>query len=248
MPPVISERSRTEARLQSYARTVRHAFLLAALSHLILAVAIHPSIFLLLLHPRTLIGYPGESRPGALDAAGAGGRGRPAVFRLPRPTGPANLVSLQFAGSLPPQRQEPSAKATAGEIVPVPGAPDGAARAPSAGRGGGIRLELDENGSVVAGSGSVAYSEKFQTLRIVRPEYPRSAIHAGIQGLVRLQVQVDTAGKVVEVETQENTTSSTDLESAAIEAMLLWEFKPYVEHARPVPFTLIVPFRYRLVD
>jgi protein TonB len=94
----------------------------------------------------------------------------------------------------------------------------------------------------------VAKSEKFQTLKIVRPEYPKVAIRAGIEGLVRLEVQVDTTGKVVGVRTAANITASSEMEEAAIRAMLRWLFLPYREKNRPVPFTLIVPFRYRLVD
>ena len=59
---------------------------------------------------------------------------------------------------------------------------------------------------------------------------------------------VTSVGAFEPVATSPRTTSSREMEEAAIQAMLLWLFKPYREKDKAVPFTLIVPFRYRLVD
>ncbi len=245
------EFSRTEERMRRHARTVRGAFVLAAALHLAGAVAANPSLILRLFLPRTLLGYPGSSRPGDVAPEGVPGRPGGVVFRSRRPPGPTTLIPLEVT---PPEPGAASAhqaapQARSGAYEPSAN-PPGTAGVPG-GRGFGVHFELDENGVVIGGSGgsaTVARSEKFQTLKIVRPEYPKAAIRAGLEGLVRLEVQVDTAGKVVAVRTDLNATRSSEMEEAASRAMRLWEFKPYEEKNRPIPFTLIVPFRYRLVD
>lgn len=101
---------------------------------------------------------------------------------------------------------------------------------------------------MVPGSGAVARSEKFQTLKIVRPEYPATAIRAGREGVVRLEVHVDSLGKVTDVRNNEGMMGNQDLVDSAVRAVYLWEFKPYLLESGAVPFTVVVPFRYRLVD
>jgi TonB family protein len=251
MHAVPLEFSRAEERARSYARTIQRAFLVTVGLHLAGALATNPELILGLLFPRTMIGYPGASRPGALAPDGVPYRPGAGAFRALRLAGPSTLVHLDITTNTPGSTSERliTRARTAGEYEPVATSPRaGSARA---GQGSGVQFELDENGSVVSGSGGagqVAKSKKFQTLKIVRPEYPPAAIRAGLEGLVRLQVEVDTAGKVVGAGTELNTTNSREMEDAAIQAMKLWEFLPYQEKNRPVPFTLIVPFRYRLVD
>ena len=218
--------------------------------HLACTLALNPSLIPHLLFPRTLLGYPGASRPG--DLAPQGGASRPGaiVFRSRRPAGPSTLIDLRVRARTPdslPDDQAAKAKNT-GEFAPVTTVP--LTNSLPGGQRFGVQFELDESGSVISGSGGaegVARSEKFQILRIVRPDYPRAAIRAGLEGLVRLQVEVDTTGTVVGVSTDLNTGASLEMEQEAIRAMMLWSFKPYQEKNRPVPFTLIVPFRYRLV-
>lgn len=245
------EFSRTEERMRRYARTIQRACLVTAALHLACAVALNPSLILRFFGPRTLIGYPGASLPGDLTPAGAPGRRGGHAFRAQHLAGPATLIQLQVTprtSSLASDRPATDAR-RAGTYEPVATSPRTSSGA--SGQDAGVHFELDENGSVVGGSGGsagAARSEKFQTLRIVRPEYPKAAIRAGLEGLVRLEVQVDTAGTVVGVRTEENTTRSQEMEDKATEAMLRWLFKPYRERDKPVPFTLVVPFRYRLVD
>lgn len=240
--------SRTEIRLRAYSRTLRGAFLVTAGLHLIGAVATNPLLILRLFIPQTMLGYPGASRPGDLGPEGGSGRHDVSIIRSRRLAGPSTLIHLEVQGDAPgpPSGQAALPAAGSGQFEPVAApSPRGAG---SGGNRSGVHFELDENWAVIGGSGNVARSERFQALKIVRPEYPRVAIRAGVEGLVRLEVQVDTTGRVVGVRTDANTSSSRELEDAAIHAMLEWVFKPYREKAKPVPFTLMVPFRYRLVD
>jgi TonB family protein len=243
-----AERTRTEERIRSYGQTMRRAFLLTAGLHLVLTLAVNPSLILRLFAPETMIGFPGASRPG--DLAPEGPPGGHDAFRIQarRLGGPSTLLNVEVygapSGARPANTSDSPSKT--GEFDPV-----GALRQTNPGGGGTgteVQIELDENWTVVGGSGGVARSERFQVLKIVRPPYPRSAIRAELEGVVRLEVQVDTTGHVAGVSTEVNTTGSRELEDAAIHAMLLWVFKPYEVRSRPVPFTLIVPFRYRLVD
>lgn len=93
-----------------------------------------------------------------------------------------------------------------------------------------------------------ALSELFQVTRIVRPEYPREAVLLEQQGLVSLEVRVGISGKVLNVRILESPYGGRALERAAIQSMLDWEFRPFLVNDRPVPFTVVVPFRFRLVD
>lgn len=250
MNSIDDPRSRTEERLQSYARTTERALFVAISIHLVTVLAINPWPLLNLFLPRTMLGYTGRSHRGELAPLGTPGRPGPG-FRLPRSTGPANLIHVDARATSfgPAPTQRPAAPNASGQ--PVPGIPQPNPDLHPRGTGPAVRIELDENWSVVAGSGGtsgVARSSRFQVLSVVRPEYPLAAIRAGRQGLVRLEVHVDTSGTVVDIRTDENTTSDREMETAAVQAMSQWVFKPYRERTGPVPFTLIVPFRYRLVD
>lgn len=109
-------------------------------------------------------------------------------------------------------------------------------------------LELGEDWNAPARSSENAMSDQFQVLRIVRPEYPPAAIRAGIDGLVELEVEVDDRGIVREVRVRHGPPRGAYLEYASVAAMQQWEFKPLQRGGRTVPFTVIVPFRYRFED
>ncbi len=93
-----------------------------------------------------------------------------------------------------------------------------------------------------------ALSEMYQVTRIVRPEYPTEAIRGNQQGIVSLEVRVGISGRVLNVRILESPHGSRSLERAAVESMLDWEFRPFIVNNNPVQFTVIVPFRFRLVD
>lgn len=110
-----------------------------------------------------------------------------------------------------------------------------------------IVIVLGEDWSRPAQSSERALSEQFQTLKIVRPGYPPRAIREELEGLVELEVRVDILGRVAGVSVRRSPPLALDLEDAAIQAMRQWEFKPLRKDQRLVPFTVVVPFRFRLV-
>ena len=107
-------------------------------------------------------------------------------------------------------------------------------------------IELGEDWS--PGSVPEAFSDQFQVLHMVRPEYPVEAIERNQQGLVRLEVRVGISGRVLNVRILESPYGSRPLERAAVQSILDWEFRPFHVDDRIIPFTVIVPFRFRLVD
>jgi TonB family protein len=244
------ESSRTEARLRSYRRTMLRAFALSMGIHLAGAVLLDPSAVMRWFRRGPMIGYGGGSHWGDLAPQGEPREREVSLVRGRRFTGPVTLISTEIVGTSPALREVPSNEAPAAGAYAPEGTPEERTRGNprTGGSGSGVVIELGEDWAVVPGSGDIARSQRFQTLKIVRPEYPTSAIRAGLQGVVRLEVLVDSTGKVAQVTTRENNTLSRDLEEAAIHAMFLWEFSPYREDHRPVPFTVLVPFRYRLID
>lgn len=241
--------SRTECRERAHARVMRKSLLIALSAHLVLFVAINPSMILRLFRTNVPIGYPGAPRRGELAPQGPDGNDRFTYFRVRRYTGPVTLSELNVVGSQP--RVNPQ---SALDGQPVAGAfgdrgpAERITRGKSGGTGGRTVIELGEDWSVVQKTGPTAQSEKFQALKIVRPEYPPAAVRAGIEGLVKLKVEVDTEGSVVGVRAIENSSRDSSLALAAMNAMFQWKFKPYHVKSDPVPFTLLVPFRYRLID
>jgi TonB family protein len=242
-----SELLRGERRQRIYARNLRRAFWLSMGIHFLAALCVNPSLILRVFAPHVLIGYAGAPRRGDLAPQNEQGENRVALVRVRRFTGPVTLTNLSVVGT---QADAPSAnrqQPLKGNIQPA--APEERnARGGSGGSGGPLVFELGEDWTVLPGSGPVAQSSKFQVLKVVRPQYPYAAIRDGIEGLVKLEVRVDSTGKVAAVRAVENTASAGNLEQAAIQAMFLWEFKPYRVGSRPVPFTLFVPFRYHFAD
>jgi TonB family protein len=106
-------------------------------------------------------------------------------------------------------------------------------------------LELTEDWAVRSTSAPSSRASDFVILHMVRPEYPRIAIDADIEGLVKVQARIDTEGKVTEVEVLESEVDAS-CEEETLRAMRLWRFRPYRIGGRPVPFSVIVPFRFRL--
>jgi len=239
-----------EARRQSRRRTLHRACAISLGFHLVLALCLNPGIVLRLLGPRVLIGFPGSPRHGELAPWGEPREPRVSLVHAQRLRGPITIVSLNLTGTGPHPDivEDRSASSTVGQYVPgrvTKGRPG----QPQPGEpGGAIVLELDERWSSIRGSANVAQSKKLQILKIVRPEYPVAAVRQQIEGLIKLEARVDSTGKVVDVQTRENTSGNKELETAAVQAMYLWEFKPYILDRRPVPITVMVPFRYRLLD
>jgi protein TonB len=88
-------------------------------------------------------------------------------------------------------------------------------------------------------------SEKAIPIRKVNPDYPDLAIRARAQGLVILEVLVDENGTP---ETCKVLRSLPLLESAAIDAVKQWRWKPYMINGEGIPFWVTVTVTFKLTD
>lgn len=242
------EITRAEQRQSAYGRQLRRACGVSLVAHALLALAVNPALILDLFRPDVPLGYPGRSQRGALTPLEQGSD-KYTLYRVRRYSGPVNLTRVVVLGNRPPQ---PSPDLTKGEPTVGQVGKGGARERAIGGRTGGSVnspvFELGEDWSMVQRSGAPAHSEKFQALKMVRPSYPERAIQQGVQGIVKLRVEVDTTGTVIDARAVENSAKSEDLANASINAMLKWEFRPYHVESVPVPFTVLVPFRYRLLE
>lgn len=75
------------------------------------------------------------------------------------------------------------------------------------------------------------------------PAYPEAALRAGIQGLVTVQALVDSAGRVRETRVVR---SIPALDSAAVESVRRWRFKPATANGRPTAVWVAVPVQFTL--
>lgn len=107
-------------------------------------------------------------------------------------------------------------------------------------------MELGEDWALRSTSEPSNRSSQFIILTMVRPEYPAGAIQDGIEGLVRVQASVDTEGRVVGVTILESEVDAA-CDQETRRAMALWRFKPYRIGGVAVPFSVVVPFRFRLM-
>jgi TonB family protein len=250
MPSEAEFAARGEARDRSYRRGLHRALAVSFAFHLAFVLYLNPAPLRWIFGPRVTLGYPGQPRHGELAPWGEPREQRSSSLNPQTRRGPIFLIRLSRAGTIanPDIAEERSTRHTVGMYQPGrltrgrPGEPHPGEP------GGDLVIELDEGWTAIRGSSDVAHSEKLQILKAVRPDYPRSAIQAGIEGLVRLEVRVDSLGNVADVRTTENTSGSTTLEDAAVQAMRKWAFKPLLVEHRAIPFTVSVPFRYRLLD
>jgi TonB family protein len=82
-------------------------------------------------------------------------------------------------------------------------------------------------------------------LRKVDPEYPPEAKDEHIEGVVRLEVNIDREGNVSNLEP---ISGDPALAAAAIEAVRQWKYRPYLLHGEPVEVDTQVEVNFRLAE
>lgn len=75
------------------------------------------------------------------------------------------------------------------------------------------------------------------------PEYPRRALRRGIEGTVMVRVDVGPDGVPTSVGISRSSTSR-DLDRAAIDAVERWRFRPAMADGRPTVGTVVVPIEF----
>src|SRR5690606_14519414 len=102
-------------------------------------------------------------------------------------------------------------------------------------------IELREDWSVDPSSPEAAYSDQFNPIRLVVPDYPELAFARDIQGLVKLEAEVGPSGKVLQVHVRE--ADDGTLAMAAPHALFTWEFWPFIHQSEARARRVAVPFR-----
>jgi|GEM_PF-1606165 len=80
-------------------------------------------------------------------------------------------------------------------------------------------------------------------LERVPPKYPEVALKARIQGVVVLEIRVNSRGEVSDVRT---VSGHPLLQAAAVDAVRKWRYKPMILSGRPVPVRGTVTVRFQL--
>ncbi|MFQ5631449.1 MAG: TonB family protein [bacterium] len=80
----------------------------------------------------------------------------------------------------------------------------------------------------------------------VIPEYPEKEKKKGIKGEVKISIQIDVTGKVIDAVVVENTTGSELCAQSAIRAALASRFIPAKINGKPEEDWLIMPYRFDL--
>jgi len=77
------------------------------------------------------------------------------------------------------------------------------------------------------------------------PRYPTQASRRGVEGVVRIRVDVGTDGVPIDVTVVEGS-GTRELDRAALEAVRRWRFRPGVADGRPVPGSVVVPVEFSM--
>lgn len=80
-------------------------------------------------------------------------------------------------------------------------------------------------------------------VKMVRPVYPPEAKAAGVEGLVRLEVQIGKDGKVTDTKVLEG---HEQLLESAVTAVSKWEWRPTLLNGEPVAVITDVDVKYTL--
>lgn len=108
-----------------------------------------------------------------------------------------------------------------------------------------VEVELSEDLSTVSTTTPSAITQDFAILEMIRPSYPSVSEYYEVEGLVTIRATVEPSGAVARVTTLENQADAF-CERAAQQALLAWQFRPLLVDEKPVWFSVVVPFRFRL--
>jgi len=93
----------------------------------------------------------------------------------------------------------------------------------------GVYTKVDENPSPV---------------KTAKPVYPSELRRDGIEGLVAVSVVIDETGDVISSKVAKS--SNKAFESAALDAISKWKFKPAKKDGKTVKVKVTIPFRFSI--
>ena len=77
----------------------------------------------------------------------------------------------------------------------------------------------------------------------MKPLYPQEAFVKKIEGIVLLEILIDSHGRVADARVLR---SIPQLDAAAIAAVRQWLFRPAIRNGRPVPTVANAPITFRI--
>jgi protein TonB len=101
-------------------------------------------------------------------------------------------------------------------------------------------------GGVVGGTGDgpvLDYDQAPRPIKITRPQYPQEAFVKKIEGVVELEILIDSTGRVVQARVVK---SIPLLDASARQTVLQWVFAPAIKNGRPVSTIASAPVTFRI--
>ena len=101
-------------------------------------------------------------------------------------------------------------------------------------------------GGVLGGTGTgpvLDYDKPPRLLRQTKPVYPQEAFVKKIEGIVLVEILIDSTGRVARARVLQSIPS---LDKAALQTVYQWIFSPAIKHGRPVPTIAHVPVGFRI--
>lgn len=93
----------------------------------------------------------------------------------------------------------------------------------------------------------VPYREDYVILRMVKPDYPPEAIEKGLEGYVVIELYIGTDGTVAESWIR-SAYGDKSFETASLDAVRRFLFKPITENGAPIPFwvSFLITFKQQI--
>ncbi|MBN1163988.1 MAG: energy transducer TonB [Candidatus Krumholzibacteriota bacterium] len=108
-------------------------------------------------------------------------------------------------------------------------------------------VSRDDNIRTYASHANVPYREDYVILKMVQPEYPSDALNRGLEGYVMVEVYVNESGLVEEAWVRK-VYGLRSFETASLEAVRQFEFKPVREYGKPKPFWISFLVSFKLTS
>lgn len=152
----------------------------------------------------------------------------PARLRGELPVAPERLVGAEacFTGAITRRNLEVRLAVASASAVNVTSAPP---------------ADAFGAGAVLGCEGNVTLPEP---VRERKPEYTSRAMRAGVQGTVEMEAVVDADGHIRQARVIR--ALDPELDQKALEAVREWQFRPGVQHGKPVPVVVVIEMTFAL--
>lgn len=111
-----------------------------------------------------------------------------------------------------------------------------------------IIQELEEEEVIPSSDVYTPFEVPPQPIVSPRPEFPKMAQDAGVEGMVVLKVYVDKKGDVKKWEVMSAKPPGLGFEEEVFKVIPLWKFTPAIQQNKPVGAWIAVPFNFEFKD